>query len=129
MALPIDAKVDFLICDGVRQGADGKLDIAGYFPTGEVKIDSAAKLPVSLNLTFVFILKDGDGRFRGVLRIVDPLGRELLRFELPEIIKTAGSGHTMMLPISQIPVGSSGNYSISLELDGQKYPRSVRIFQ
>ena len=32
MALPTDANVDLLFCDAVRQSADGKLDIAGYFP-------------------------------------------------------------------------------------------------
>jgi hypothetical protein len=129
MALPTDAKIDFLICDAVRQGTDGKLDVAGYYPTGEVRVDPAAKLPVTLDLTFVFILKDGEGRFRGKMRIVDPLGKELLKFELPEIVKAAGSGHAMMLPIKQIPIGCSGNYAVSVELDGQKYQLSVRIFQ
>jgi Family of unknown function (DUF6941) len=129
MALPADDKVAFLICDAVRQGADGKLDIAGYYPTGEVRVDPAAKLPATLDLTFVFILKDGDGRFRGIMRIVDPLGREVLRFDLPEIVKVADGGHAMMLPIKKIPVVSSGNFTVSIELDGQKYQRSVRIFQ
>jgi Family of unknown function (DUF6941) len=129
MAVPADDKVDFLVCDAVRQGVDGKLDIAGYYPTGEARVDPTAKLPATLDLTFVFILKDGDGRFRGVMRIVDPLGREVLRFELPEIVKVAGAGHAMMLPIKKIPVASSGNFAVSIELDGQKYQRSVRIFQ
>ena len=129
MALPNDENVAFLICDAVRQGVDGKLDIAGYYPTGEVRVDPAVKLPVTLDLTFVFILKDGDGRFRGTMRIVDPLGKELLKFELPEIVKAAGAGHAMMLPIKQIPIGCSGNYAVSVELDGQIYQRLVRIFQ
>jgi hypothetical protein len=129
MALPTDAKVEFLVCDAIRQGAGGKLDIAGYYPTGEVKIDPAARLPAPLNLTFVFILKDGDGRFRGVFRIVDPLGNELHRFELPDIVKTADAGHAMMLPVAQIPIAHSGNYAICLEIDGQPYQRSVRIYQ
>jgi hypothetical protein len=129
MALPDDAKVDFLICDAVRQGADGKLDMAGYYPTGEIKIDAAVRLPASLNLTFVFILKDGEGRFRGALRIVDPLGKELHRYDLPEVVKLAGQGHAMLMPVAQIPIVSSGSYSISLELDAQPYQRLVRIFQ
>jgi Family of unknown function (DUF6941) len=129
MALPTDTKVDFLVCDAVRQTPEGKLDIAGYFPTGEVKLDPAAQLPVSLNLTFVFILKDGDGHFRATLRIVDPLGKELHRFELPEINKVAGLSHAMMLPVAQIPIAHSGNYVVSVEIDGQPYRRTVRIFQ
>ena len=129
MPLPADDKVDFLVCDAVRQGADGKLDIAGYYPTGEVRVDPAAKLPATLDLTFIFVLKDGEGRFRGVMRIVDPLGREVLRFDLPEIVITAGAGHAMMVPVQKIPIVGSGNFAISIELDGQKYQRSVRIFQ
>ena len=129
MALPTDAEIGFLICDAVRQSADGKLDIAGYYPTGEVRLDPAARLPASLNLTFVFILKDGEGRFRAVHRIVDPLGKELHRFELPELNKLAGAGHAVMLPVAQIPIAHSGNYAISLEIDGQNYQRVVRIFQ
>jgi hypothetical protein len=129
MALPTDANISFLVCDAVRQGADGKLDIAGYYPTGEVKLDPAARLPAPLNLTFVFILKDGEGRFRAIHRIVDPLGNELHRFELPEINKIAGLSHAMMLPVAQIPISHSGNYSTSIEIDGQRYERIVRIFQ
>ena len=129
MALPTDAEVGFLICDAVRQNADGKLDIAGYYPTGEVKLDPAAPLPVSLNLTFVFILKDGEGRFRATHRIIDPLGKELHRFDLPEVNKVAGFGHVMMLPVAQIPIVHSGNYVTSVDLDGQPYQRTVRIFQ
>jgi hypothetical protein len=129
MALPTDDEIGFLICDAVRQSADGKLDIAGYYPTGEVRLDPAARLPASLNLTFVFILKDGEGRFRAVHRIVDPLGKELHRYELPEITKLADISHAMTLPVGQIPIVHSGNYSVSLEIGGQTYQRSVRIYQ
>jgi hypothetical protein len=128
MALPTDANVDFLVCDAVRQGAEGKLDIAGYYPTRELKLNTVT-LPVSLNITFIFVLKDGEGRFRGTLRIGDPLGKELHRFELPAIDKVAGQAHAMMLPVAQIPIAHSGNYSVSLEIEGQAYRRSVRIFQ
>ena len=129
MALPTDVNIDFFICDAIRQTQDGKLDIAGYYPTLEVKIDPTVTLPVSLNLTFVFILKDGDGRFRGVHRLADPLGKELHRFELPEVVKPAGLSHALFLPVAQIPVVHSGHYPVILDLDGQSYRRSVRIYQ
>jgi hypothetical protein len=129
MALPTDANVALMICDGARQTPDGKLDIAGYYPTGEVKIDPAAKLPAALNLTFVFVLRDGDGRFRPKHRIIDPLGKELHNFDIPEFTKAAGTSHVLFLPVGQIPIVNSGNYSIVLELDGQPYRRTIRIFQ
>lgn len=129
MELPTDANVNLLVCDAVRQTAEGKLDMAGYFPTSEVKLDPAAQLPVALNLTFVFVLKDGDGEFRPTFRIVDPLGKELHKFEVPEIKKLAGLAHVLMLPVGQIPIAHSGNYAISLEFNGRQYRRSVRIFQ
>jgi len=129
MALPTDENVALMICDAVRQTPDGKLDIAGYFPTSEVKLDPAAKLPAALNLTFVFILKDGEGRFRGKHRISDPLGAEIHNFDLPEVAKTAGTSHIMILPVGQIPIVHGGNYGVVLELDGQPYRRTIRIYQ
>ena len=129
MALPTDAKVELLLCDGVRSNPDGKLDIAGLYPIAEVRLDPAANLPAALNLTFVFVLKDGDGRFSPIVRLVDPLGNELHKFDVPEFNKESGVAHVMMLPIGQIPIARSGNYVVSLEIGGQHYRRSVRIFQ
>jgi hypothetical protein len=129
MALPTDANIDLLVCDAVRQTPDGKLDLAGFYPTGEVKIDPAVKLPAALSLTFVFILKGGDGRFRAKHRIIDPLGKELHNFDLPEVTKPAGTNHVLFLPVAQIPIVNGGNYPIVLELDGQPYRRTIRIFQ
>ena len=129
MPLPTDSSLDFLVCDAVRQNADGKFDIAGYFPTAEVKLDPAAQLPVALNLSFVVVLKDGDGVFRPTVRLTDPLGTELYAFEVPEFRKVPGQAHVMMMPIGGIPVTNSGNYAISIEIGGQTYRRTVRIFQ
>ena len=129
MALPTDANVDLLLCDAVRQTPDGKLDLAGYFPVAEVKIDAGAKLPVHFNMTFVFVLKDGEGQFRAVMRIIDPLGKELHRYDVPDVKKLAGLHHVMMLPVRLIPFAHAGNYAICLDLDGREYRRSVRIYQ
>lgn len=129
MALPTDFNIDFMICDAVRQNPDGKLDIAGYFPTAEVKLDPAARLPVAVNLTFIFVLRDGEGQYRAIHRIVDPLGKELHKLDLPEVKKLAGSAHIMMLPVAQIPIARLGAYSVSIELNGQHYRRAVRVFQ
>lgn len=129
MALPNDADVDFLVCDAIRQTPDGKLDIAGYYPTLEVKLDPGATMPVGLNLTFVFIIKDGEGTFKATHRIIDPLGKELHRFDTPDVVKKAGLSHAVFLPVGQIPIIRSGHYPIILDLDGQPYHRSVRIYQ
>jgi hypothetical protein len=129
MALPTDANIDFLVCEVVRQNPDGKFDLAGYFPTGEVRLDPAAQLPVALNLTFFVVLKDGDGAFRPTVRIADPLGPELHAFAVPEFTKLPGQAYVMMLPIERIPIVNLGAYSISFEFSGQVYRRSVRIFQ
>ncbi|HWB50152.1 MAG TPA: hypothetical protein VG651_13660 [Stellaceae bacterium] len=129
MALPTDAKIDLLLCDGVRPNPDGKLDVVGLYPVGEVKLDPAATLPVTINLTFVFVLKDGDGSFSAVFRIVDPLGKELHKFDVPEFKKPPNLAHVMILPVGLIPVVHAGNYALSLEIGGQRYRRSVRIFQ
>jgi hypothetical protein len=129
MALPTDAKIDLLVCDAVRQEDDGKLSLSGFFPTAEVKLDPSVPLPVAVNLTFVFVLRDGDGQFRMTFRIADPLGREIHRYTVPEFRKSADQAHVMMLAVERIPIGNSGTYSILLDVDGEQYRRPVRIFQ
>ena len=129
MPLPTDENVDLLVCDALRQSPDGKFDIAGLYPTREVKLDPAATMPVALNLTFVFVLKDGEGAFRATHRIVDPLGKELHKFDIAEFKKSAGQAHILMLPVGMIPIAHAGNYAVSLEIAGQRFTRSVRIFQ
>ena len=130
MALPTDEHVALMICDAVRPRPDGKLDIAGYFPTSEVKLDPVDKLPVAMNLTFLFVLKDGEGRFRARHRIIDPLGKELHNFEMPDpVVKEAAMSFALFLPVGQIPIAHSGHYTIVLELDGQPYRRTIRIHQ
>lgn len=128
MPLPSDANVDLLICDAVRQNPDGKLDIAGYFPVREVKLD-AAPLPAAVNLTFVFVLKDGEGRFRATFRILDPLDAELHRVDIAEFAKPDGHAHLIMLQINRIPIVRAGNFTVLLEIEGQEYRRPVRIYQ
>lgn len=129
MPLPTDSNVEFLVCDAVRQNPDGKFDIAGYFPTSEVRLDRAIELPVALNLTFLVVLKDGAGVFRPTVRIVDPQGNELHAFEMPEFEKVPDQGYVMMLPIERIPIAHTGAYTISIELSGQAYRRSVSVLQ
>ena len=129
MALPTDANVELMICDAARATPDGKLDLAGLFPIPAIRVDPAAQLPAGLNLTLVYVLKDGEGQFRCALRIVDPLGKELLRQPLTEVGKAAGQHHIMIMPIALIPIALSGEYAIVLEIEGQEYRRTVRIFQ
>lgn len=129
MAAPTDANVDFLVCDAVRQTPEGKFDLAGYFPTREVRLDPSTPLPVALNLTFVVVLKDGDGAFRPKVRIADPLGKELHAFEIPEFRKSADQAHVMMMPVERIPITNSGNYAVLVEISGQTYRRTVRVYQ
>jgi len=129
MALPTDANVDLLLCDAARQEPDGKLSLAGYFPIPEVRLDPNTPQPVAVNLCFVYVLKDGDGQFRATFRIVDPLGRELHNYEIPEFRKAAGQAHLMILAVERIPIANSGNFGVVLEINGQPYRRSVRIFR
>jgi hypothetical protein len=129
MALPTDANIDFILCDMVRSTAEGKLDIAGYFPIREVKLDASVPLPAAVNLSFVFVLKDGAGRFRGAFRLLDPLRGELHRQAIDEFPKEAAVPHVIMFQLNRIPVTRSGNFTVVLEIDGQEFHRLVRIFQ
>jgi hypothetical protein len=129
MALPTDANIHLLLCDAVGQRPDGKLDIAGYFPVPEVKLDPAAKLPAAIDLTFVFVLKDGDGKYRPRFRLLDPMGKELHRGESGEFVKQPGFPGMVVFPIRLIPVVVAGNYAVELRLGDGEYRRSFRVFQ
>jgi hypothetical protein len=129
MALPTDANVELLLCDSARQNTNGKLDLAGYFPVPEIKLDAAVPLPVAINLCFIYVIKDGDGEFRPTFLIINPLGRELHREDRPEFRKLPGQAHVAAWGVNRIPVTNSGNFEIVLELNGQPYRRTVRIFQ
>jgi hypothetical protein len=129
MALPTDANIDLVLCDSVLRTRDGKLDIAGYFPIHQIKLDASVPLPAAFNITFAFIIKDGEGRFKGVFRLIDPLNRELHRQELEEFTKDAIAPHVIMLQINRIPVERSGNFTAVLEMGGQEYRRPIRVFQ
>lgn len=129
MVLPTDANVELVLCDTVRRTPDGKLDIAGYFPIHQVKLDPSVPLPVAINMTFVFVVKDGEGRFKGVFRLDDPLDHELHRSDLDEFTKTAAAPHVIMLQINRIPIERSGNFSVVLEIGGREFRRPMRIFQ
>lgn len=129
MALPTDSNVDFLVCDTARQEPDGKITLTGFYPTGEIKIDPTARLPVGLNLTFVFVLKDGEGEFRGAFRLYDPLGKELTHNQLPDIKKVAGQGQTVWIGLDAIPVLALGNYAVALGVGDGQYRRNFRVMQ
>jgi hypothetical protein len=129
MALPTDANIDFILCDAVRTTPEGKIDFAGYFPVLEVKVDASVPLPAGINLTFVYVIKDGEGRFRGTFHILDPLGKELHLQNIEPFDKQAGKVHLIMMQVTGIPVFQGGNFAIVLKIEGQEYRRSVRIFQ
>ena len=129
MSLPTDANIDLILCDMVRRTAEGKLDIAGYFPVHEVKLDGSVPLPAACNLTFVFVVKDGDGHFRGTFRLLNPLGAELHRQAIEEFSKEARVPHVIMLLLNRIPVARAGSFTVVLEIDGQEFRRPVRIYQ
>jgi len=129
MALPTDANIELVLCDSARAKPDGKLDITGYYPFPSVKLDPSAPLPAAINLTFLFVIKDGDGQFRGRFRILDPHGGELHRYEIREFTKQPGLPHLVILTVNRIPIVSSGDFCALLEIEGQEYRRMVQIFQ
>ncbi|HYM71714.1 MAG TPA: hypothetical protein VET89_01945 [Stellaceae bacterium] len=129
MALPTDENVDFLVCDVAQQRPDGKIDLTGFYPTGEIKVDPNAQLPASMNLAFVFVLKDGAGDFRVSFRLYDPLGKELTHNPLPNIKKPSDQGQTLWVNLGQIPVVNLGHYAVELAIDDQRYRRTIRIIQ
>jgi hypothetical protein len=129
MALPADTHVEMVLCDDVRFSPGGKLDITGYFPLPEIKLAADVQLPGAINLSFLFVIRDGDGTFRGSFRILDPLGGELHRHEVAEFAKHAGSPHLIMFKINAIPITRWGSFTALLEIGGHEYPRPIRISQ
>lgn len=129
MALPTDANVDFLVCDEARQESDGKVNLLGFYPSGEIRLDPNSKLPATLNLGCVFVIRDGDGEFRASFRVADPLGKELANHTLPDIRKTPNQGYSLSLNVQAIPILNFGNYALELSVGDQRFRRTIRIFQ
>jgi hypothetical protein len=129
MALPTDSGIELLLCDSVRPTPEGKLDIIGFFPLPEILLDPSTPLPASMDLTFLYIIRDGEGPLGGAFRIIDPLGGEVHRHEIPEFNKLSAGPHLLMYPIMRIPIKRSGSFTAVLELAGAEYRRSIKISQ
>ncbi|HXC29209.1 MAG TPA: hypothetical protein VNV38_14730 [Stellaceae bacterium] len=129
MALPSDTHVEMLLCDDVRFTPGGKLDITGYFPIPEIQLASDVQLPGAINLSFLFILRDGEGTFRGSFRILDPLGGELHRHEVVEFTKRTAGPHLIMFKVNSIPIARWGSFTALLEIGGGEYRRPIRVSQ
>lgn len=129
MALPTDAHVEMVLCDDVRFSPGGKLDIVGYFPMPEIKLAADVQLPGAINLSFLFVIRDGEGMFRGSFRLLDPLGGELHRHEVAEFSKRADGPHLIMFKINAIPIARWGSFTALLEIGGEEYRRPIRISQ
>jgi hypothetical protein len=101
----------------------------GFFPTAEVKLDPSASLPAMFPLAFVFVVQDGDGPLQFVCRILDPLGREVMTGVLPSTNKAANEGYTVSINIMNFVASMLGRYKVILNINGQDFERTVRVFQ
>jgi hypothetical protein len=125
--LPRDEHVWFLVAQAIRSDGDGKMSLFGFLGTERVVIASAT-LPAVLPVTFMFLLREGEGSFAADFSIRDPGGRVVHREELPPAQKPLSTeNHGIAVTMAPLVVSAFGTYRIILRLDGKKYRRDFTI--
>ena len=93
---PSDASVQFLICESVREETGGKATLLGYMGGGTILVPRGTIFPVGIQLGMVFVLVDGEGKFRASLEAIGPNGVKLGETAMPDVMKSRGRNHMIM---------------------------------
>jgi hypothetical protein len=125
--LPRDEHVWFLVAQSIRNEGDGKMSLLGFFGTERIVI-ATATLPAVLPVTFIFLLREGEGSFAADFSIRDPSGQIVHEEDLPPAQKRFSTeNHGIAVTIAPLVVPAFGIYRIILRLDGKRYKRAFTI--
>ena len=120
-------RITTLLCEDVRQEAGQKLTVIGVFPGNLINIPHDAPDRVQLQLTFLFILEDGEGEFSGNFRIVGAEGTLGDLIEVAKSTKYRDAGMTLVFNYRPSPLLAPGEYRGELKLAGNTYGLDFRI--
>jgi len=123
---PTNGRLQFLVCEQVREEANGKHTLLGFFPGEEIKLLAAP--PVFIQLALMFIFKDGVGAFDVAFDMEVPGPTQPFpRQQLGSISIIAGKTAVFSLNMQAFPVQSIGEHKVRLQLDREQYARSFTV--
>jgi len=124
---PTDAKTLFLVCEAARQEPGGKLTLIGLFPSRRIHIPANTKTAI-LNLSFVFILSDGEGHFTTKVTLIDPKGVPMIaNADVPPVDRNANGTSTVNINIAPFQSAERGRFTIILSLNETRYERTFEV--
>src|ERR1700733_13771854 len=125
--LPRDEQLWFLVAQSVRNEGDGRMSLLGFFGTERITL-ATATLPATLPVTFIFLLREGEGSFAADFAIRDPDGQIVYEEDLPPAQKPLSTeNHGIAVTMAPLVVPAFGTYRITLRLDGKRYKRDFTI--
>lgn len=122
---PSDPNVWMLVTDAIRIEANGKLTLLGFFGGPTVNLLPDATLPASINLTFLFLLNDGEGTFNASLSIKPPTGTPAIIHQ--QMLDKPNDVHGIIVGLQPLIVPELGTYELVLSLDDRRYVRRLQI--
>ena len=126
--LPRDENVWLLVADSARAEAGGKMSLFGFYGTERIQIQDSIALPSALPLVFVFLLREGVGRFLATFQIRDPNGELVHSENLAPVMKpSARDNHGVAVTLAPFQIPSLGSYKLTLTLDGKRYKRTFTV--
>lgn len=114
------------MCEFARLEPDGKASLIGFFGSNKLAL-ATEHLPSSINLSFVFVVQDGEGVFKCTSEVFAPDGHKLGESELPHVDKKSDGVATVIMTAPNFPVVAYGRYEIRVHLDDRTYVRDVEI--
>ena len=116
------------MCETAREESGGKVSILGYVAGDEIMLPSDIKFPAGFSFAFVFVLKDGSGKFKPTFEIRDSSGNNIIPLQpLSELVKPLGKAANILVNIPMLVVPSFGTYSITMSIEGVSYTRKLTI--
>jgi hypothetical protein len=125
---PTDDKVWMLLADSIRMETANKLTIIGYLGEGDLNLLSPVTFPAAIPLGALFVLRDGEGTFKGRFQILDTRNNSIVDVPLAsDVVKLRGQPNNVIIAISALVITTLGDYTFILYLDQAQYRRVVHI--
>jgi hypothetical protein len=120
---PTRKQTNFVLAEDIRPELNQKATITGVYVGNYVRLHKkpTKKKPVTLRLVMLFGFRDGAGDFDVKVRIAQPDGRELAKFELGKVVKTEKSSMPIAVGVLAAKINQLGTYKAIALLDDRGY--------
>lgn len=125
--LPTKEKLNFVLCEDIRQEVGNKLTFLGVYAGGDIIFKPGAAHVLS-SLAFFFGFRDGSGEFLGRFRVVAPDNATMIESDTGKLVKAPDHGMNFFAAVRGFEFRVLGTYRAILSLDGTDYdvPFDVR---